>query len=242
MIEYTIDEKIAVIRLDINKYNVFDSGSITSIQSLIERAKIDTEIFGLIITGNSSSFCTGIAIEKMIEEHDKHYVSTFLKQNDYFLSEVFQFPKPLITIVNGHSIGEGLLLQLCSDYIVMENQSKIKIGLPELNIGLALSPLMLDILEFYLPRKQISNLLLEGSLFNFEIAYAYRFVDKVAEKEELYKIAKTKVKELLRSGSWAFQSEKLSVRQDSIQSMQKHMNEDNYQNYLMKLALKKMNI
>jgi enoyl-CoA hydratase/carnithine racemase len=242
MIEYTLVEKIAVIRLDINKFNVFDYESIIYLQSLFEKAKLDEKILGLIITGNSTSFCTGIAIESMIEEHDKQFVTSFLKQNDNFLFEVFQFPKPLVAIVNGHSIGEGLLLQLCSDYIIMENQSKIKIGLPELNIGLTLSPLMMDILEFYLPRKQISNLLLEGSLFNFEIACKHQFVDRIAEKDESYKIAKIKVKEFLRSGSGVFQSVKLSIRQERVQIMQRHLNDIDYRNYLIELAMNKKNI
>lgn len=239
MIVYKVDENIALIGLNFNKYNVLSSTDLVELKLNFDKAKMDETVKGVILTGNETAFCAGIAIEKIIEEQDAKFITSFLEQNDAFLFDLFQFPKPIITIVNGHSIGEGLFLQLCSDYIIMENQSKIKLGLPELNIGLSLSPIMFHILEYYTTKKQIANLLYHGKLFNFEVALSHRFIDTVVEKEKAHFVANEIIIELLRSGLNVFQSMKHSIRQDSIQKMNRTKNDDKYKNWLIEMSIQK---
>ncbi len=236
MIDYTIEDSIAFIKLDINKYNMFSIGTVSELKSLFEKAKNDDQVRGVIITGNDLSFCTGIAIEQMLKELDKSIILPFLGDNDNFLLYLFQYPKPIISIINGHSIGEGLLLQLCTDFVLIENNSKIKIGLPEMNIGLSLSPIMFDIIEFYISRKQIASLLYEGKFINCDFAKTVQLVDQIAAKDDLHAIAKDKIGELLRAGKDQFELSKLSVRDKTIKLMQRHIKTEGTENFLKALV------
>lgn len=214
MTTYTLIDGIGHIKISSGKGNLLGTDDFELIHQVISTN--DSQIRGLIITGDDNCFSTGAAAAQLgVEE-----LSDFFQQFDTLLLALFTYPKPVVAAVNGHSIGGGLLLQCCADYIVAASDERIKIGLPELKIGLTIDELMTSLLKFNLGNvRVIQDLLYCGGYKSVQQSIDMGLTDKSVPAELLDSCALTELNRLLEFNSKAFRTTKLRLRAHSIGRM-----------------------
>jgi enoyl-CoA hydratase/carnithine racemase len=227
MISHTRRDSLLEIRLDSGKGNLLSTGTLEELNRSIRDASSDHLIHGIIITGTGHSFSTGLELSG-----DPADLSETLKcfyTLDTLLFELFSFPKPFVAALNGHSVGAGFLIQLCSDYVVMTDNPRIKMGLPELSLGLTIDPLMTHLARHGFPSdRALQKCLYSGELFGQATAIQLGIVDEIAPDEALMTAAREKLAHLLRGTSSAFECIKYTLRSETISKMKNSLASNSY--------------
>lgn len=228
MILHTFHENALEIRLDCGKGNLLSADSLENLKRLIREASSDPLIHGIIITGTGHSFSTGLELSK--EPADLSETLECFRTLDALLVDLFRFPKPFVAALNGHSVGAGFFIQLCSDYVVMADNSRIKMGLPELSLGLTIDPLMAHLARFGFPSdRTLQQHLYSGELFGQVAAIQLGVVDEITPADALLTTAREKLAHLLRGTSTAFGYVKQTLRGETISKMEHSLAEESFQ-------------
>ena len=92
----------------------------------------------LVIDANGAKiFSAGFALP-IIAHWDEAKITVFLKSFMDVLFKLLRISCPTITVVEGHSIAGGFILSLASDLRIVSSSEKIKLGLSEVDLGVAL--------------------------------------------------------------------------------------------------------
>lgn len=202
-----LNNKIKVITFDSIKGNMLDLKDIISLTDIITKDKENLLIEGIIITGANSSFCTGVNLSSIDNK------PLFYEVFDKLLFDIFSFPKPLVVAATGHSIGGGLLVQVCADIIVMSENMKIKIGLPELKLNAILDPLMISILEYSIGNFRIlQELIYTGKYITPSQSLQCHLVDVIVPDKDVFNTALDRLLELMTYDNDFYRETKLSIR------------------------------
>lgn len=219
-------DKIGHVTISSGKGNMLDQEDMDSLLNIVRSTQNDSNVRGLVVRGSNRCFSTGL---KVIGVH-RDELDVFFRHFDTLLLELFSYPKPVIVAVDGHSIGGGLLLQCCADYIVAVNNPKIKIGLPELNIGLTVDELMLNILEFNTGNISVlQQLLYSGNYIDVSRGEAIGFVDCVVDIEDVSDKISVEMTTMINFDVKAFAITKSKLRATTIGQMKTAFNNKCYE-------------
>jgi len=96
----------------------------------------DDSVRVVVITGSGEkAFCAGADIKEFARFVESGtMISEKLKLECYVFDKLANLPQPTIAALNGITLGSGLEIALCCDYIIMADH--IKVGFPEIKIGL----------------------------------------------------------------------------------------------------------
>ncbi|MDR0866426.1 MAG: enoyl-CoA delta isomerase 1 [Candidatus Symbiothrix sp.] len=223
-----IENNIRVISFDAPKGNMLGVDDIKELSDIISKEKNDIQIKGIIITGLNRSFCVGLKALEMSNPDFLFLFETF----DRLLLNLFSLSKPLIIAATGHSIGGGLLIQLCADYSVMSDNPKIKIGLSELALNTTLDALMLNILEYSIGNSRcIQQLVYLAQYIPPTQALQSNLCDELVEEAKVFPTALAKMMKLIAYDENSFVSIKQNLRKDTIEQMRSNLNKKCYAVY-----------
>ena len=120
-IEYRVEGCAAVITLNRpEKLNAFTYHTLNEIRTAVNKSVADTEVVGIVLTGNGRGFSAGLDSRVLAEVTSGRQTS----RSDAELSEdelpgifsyLLEVHKPVIAAVNGVAAGGGLILALMSD-------------------------------------------------------------------------------------------------------------------------------
>lgn len=120
----------------------------------LERARADSSIRGLLLTGRDRFFSAG---RDLREADERGPVRPDGNAFEAALRAAFDFPKPIVAAVNGHAIAGGLVLALTADHSVLA-EGNYKLGLTELDIGLPFPRVAFEIMRTALPPQALAHL------------------------------------------------------------------------------------
>ena len=133
---YEVKNSVAIITLNRpEKYNAVND-SLTELLSIyLCKAKEDTDVRAVIITGSGNGFCAGADMsafgsDKTPEQGRDNIINTFQP----LMRKFQQLSKPIIGAINGSAAGVGASLALACDFRVMGPKSSIYFAF--INIGL----------------------------------------------------------------------------------------------------------
>ena len=173
-ITYEKQEKIALITLHRpEKMNSLDSQTVIALRDIWIDFESDPDLRVSVITGTDKAFCTGIDLE----EAGQGAVVDF---NSCIPNYGVEVSKPIISAINGWTIGAGVGLVTGSDIKVMSD--KAKIIFPEAKIGYAGGGV--DQLN-YMPYSVAMELWLTGDPLEAARAYEVGFVNRVVPPDRL---------------------------------------------------------
>jgi len=144
-ISYDVDaDGIATLTIDQpgKSMNVISPEFTEELSDAIERAAADASVKGIVITSGKSSFVAGadlIGMSGMIAEARKAPPAEALKLSSRLslvLRRLETIGKPVATAINGTALGGGFEIALATHYRVAADDESIKIGQPEVQVGL----------------------------------------------------------------------------------------------------------
>lgn len=119
-----------------DRCNALDGDLIQQLQNAFISARNDEKVRLILLKGNGNHFCAGADLDWV----KKLAVGSFeLSRDDAsnlasLLHQMYSFPKPIVTLAQGSTMGGGLGLLACSDVVVACKEasfcfSEVKIGL-----------------------------------------------------------------------------------------------------------------
>lgn len=118
----------------------------------LQELEADPSVKVLVFRGNGGSFIAGGDVKSFAETLDmgnarrKGYFTTRINESTTFVTTLANFPKPVISVVEGDVAGAGISLVLCSDFVIANASTRFSFA--HVHVGLAL-----DVgLSYLLPR------------------------------------------------------------------------------------------
>jgi len=131
---------------------------------------------------------------------------------------MFQFPKPIVAALNGHTIAGGCMLAIACDYRLMVS-GKAKISLNEITFGSSVFAGSAEMLKYCVGQRNAQSILYSGSMYSAEEALGLGLVDQVSSESGLTEDSMNVAQTLAEKSSLAFKSIKNLLRQQIVEEM-----------------------
>lgn len=134
-----LPSNIAIITLDNpdKSANIINAQFAQAFYRVLAELKQNTQVQGIIITSAKSTFMAGGDLEYLYGL--RHQPEAIFKEAEE-LKALFRFletiGKPVVAAINGAALGGGYELALACHYRIALNDERIRIGLPEVSLGL----------------------------------------------------------------------------------------------------------
>ncbi|MGD8417477.1 MAG: enoyl-CoA hydratase-related protein [Pseudomonadales bacterium] len=198
-IELTIDDPVALIRLDRpEKLNAFTYHTLREIRDAIDSAAADRRVVGIVITGNGRAFSAGLDAQVLSEVTGSDRPPENTPEHSDELPGIFSYltrvPKPVIAAINGVTAGGGLILALMSDLRIASDAASfttvfLKRGLIAEHGSTWLLPRLVGV-------SRALDLLWMSDRIDAEEAHSIGLVDRVVPPESLLDAASSYVERL----------------------------------------------
>ncbi len=221
MIHKSLEKNILILTFDFGKGNSFSKKDMSELFELFSKIENDNNVKAVVLTGKNRAFSIGGNVEEIFSLKSSEEQVDFFRVMDLLLLKVFSIKKPIVSAINGHAIGLGFLLMLCSDITLSIDNDKIKFGLPEITIGMTVDSLMIDILEYNnIGGKTLAKIIYSGELFGHKTGLEFGLLDFVVEEENLISSSLIHVDKLLKYGSLSFKINKSNIKSKTIKAME----------------------
>jgi methylglutaconyl-CoA hydratase len=191
-----------VLHLTMNRpqvHNAFNAAMIQELTLAFDKAKTDTKVRLVVLTGTGESFCAGADLNWMREIIRYSYEQNLRESRELaeLMHSIYTLPKPTIARINGAVIGGGTGLFSACDIVIASDRAKF--GLSEVKIGLipaAIGPYVIR----RIGESAARELFLTGERFDAHRALEIGLVNKVVPHEALDDKVEEVVRLLLSSG------------------------------------------
>jgi len=129
-----IEDQVAVVSLNKPPANALSSALLKELSSLFDELQFDETVRVVVLQGEGRFFSAGADIKEFTTINTATEFSELAESGQTIFERIEQFPKPVIASIHGAALGGGLELAMaCHIRYVTEN---VKLGLPELQLGL----------------------------------------------------------------------------------------------------------
>ncbi len=129
-----INQHVAVITFNRpDQLNALNLETLAELKQLLEKIEKDAVLRCIVLTGAGKAFVAGADIKAMSEMNPKQ-AKAFAETGQALFSYMEQMPQPIIACINGFALGGGCELACACD--LRTASTKIKIGEPEVNLGI----------------------------------------------------------------------------------------------------------
>ena len=213
------ESNIATITLDRGKVNALNEPLVEDLTGTFQTLEKDANVKSVIFTGKGKFFSFGFDVPEFLGYPKKDFVKYLEKFADLY-TYVFQFPKPVVAALNGHTIAGGSMLATACDYRLMVSE-KAKISLNEITFGSSVFAGCVEMLKFCVGPRNAQSILYSGAMYSAEEAFEMGLVDQVASEDKLLEAATEVAQELAKKNPSAFRSIKTLLRKPVVDEMLK---------------------
>ena len=142
MIKYKKDtDNIVTLTLDmsgraINIINHEIARSFVPVIDHLKKEKAKGLLKGVIITSAKKNFLVGGDLEYLYKATDKAEIFKFAEELKHVLRELESPGVPVVAAINGSALGSGFELALACHHRIVLDQTGIRLGFPEIQLGL----------------------------------------------------------------------------------------------------------
>jgi len=192
--ESRIEDGIIVFTFNNPKVNAITTETLKAIDEAVDKLNADEALKGMVLTGTGRFFCGGFDLNIFTTFASGAEVIKWFKYEEEVLLKLFSCTKPVVSAVNGGATAAGMIVSMASDYNIVINNPKVKVGMTEIKLGMSLSPAMGNIMRFGLDTdRNFRDIIMKGELVDPMFCVDRGIFDELAEAEELIDKAKAKI-------------------------------------------------
>lgn len=240
MLKKQIQDNIVIAQLSDGKTNAIDLETLRQLGEIVKEVNENKNLKGIILTGEGRFFSSGFSLPMFIGFQTAQAVVDFFIEQEAILLGFFTCKKPVVCAMNGHSAAMGLLLAMASDYRIITNHPKIKVGMSEIKIGLGLSIVQSAVMRFGLDSdKKFRDVMYFGEMVDVNKALEIELVDEILEPENLMARAKEIICLWIDTPNQPFIQIKHSLKKDTAGKIKKALARENWQDQMVQTLLNK---
>lgn len=210
---------VATVRVANPPVNALSDAVIEALGAAASLLAADAEVRAVVLTGEGErTFLAGADLNEFdaaLGDRAKMEAHAGLTR------EVFgswsALPVPVLAAVSGHATGGGLEIALLCDLIVVD--SRARLGLPEITLGLIPGAGGTQRLPRRVGRGRATRMLLLGELLSAEDALAAGLVDEVAEPGAALEVAQALAGKLTSASGPAVRAAKAALRAAALEPL-----------------------
>jgi enoyl-CoA hydratase/carnithine racemase len=178
-----IKNKIATLYLNREEVlNAINRELINSLRESIEKFRFDKNIRVIVITGNGKGFCAGADLKERIKLTELE-VKEFIYNIRNTFNNIANFPKPVISAINGIALGGGTELALATDIRIASSNAKM--GLTETKLAIIPGAGGTQRLPRLIGYGKAKELIFTGKILTSQESLEIGLVNKVTEPDNL---------------------------------------------------------
>ena len=213
-----MEDQILIAQLDDGVTNAVTLDTLKTLKSAIDQVNDQEEIKGMILTGTGRFFSSGFSLPLFAGFPDGEAVVEFFEFEEQVLLDLFTCKKPVISAINGHCAAMGLIMSMAADYRLVVDHPKLKLGMSEIKIGLALSLAQEAVVRFGVANDlRYRDLMYFGQMVNGATALENKIVDECLDPEALLPRAKEIIRLWIDTPNRPFIPIKAAFRRDVAQ-------------------------
>jgi enoyl-CoA hydratase len=221
VLSYTLDQKVAVIRMDDGKANALSVDMIDGLLAALTRA--EEEASAVVLTGRPDRFCAGFDLRVMMSGPEQ--AKALLGRGSELLLRLYGATLPLVIACTGHAMAGGALVVLTGDTRIGA-QGAFKIGLNEVSIGMPVPVLAMEFARSRLTPAELTRATLFAQIYTPDDALKAGYLDAVVPADQLLDRAKEEATRLAGLARSAFKATKQRLRGVVIADIKARMVED----------------
>ncbi len=240
MLKKEVQDNIVIASLTDGKTNAVTMETLKQLKEIVAEVNENDSLKGIVLTGEGRFFSSGFSLPMFIGFETPEEVVSFFEEQEEILLDFFTCKKPVVCAMNGHCAAMGLILAMASDYRIVKNHPKIKLGMSEIKIGLGLSIAQSGVMRFGLDSdKKYRDVMYFGEMMDVTKALDMEIVDEVVEEENLLPRAKQIISQWIDTPNRPFIQIKHSLKAERTVQIKKALKEENWQETLTKTLLSK---
>jgi 3-hydroxyacyl-CoA dehydrogenase/enoyl-CoA hydratase/3-hydroxybutyryl-CoA epimerase len=187
------DQGIGLVTLDQpgRAMNVLNPSLLEPFAALVNRLETDAAIKGLVITSGKPTFIVGADIDQLTQIKTADEAFAMCEALKAMLRRMEKCGKPVVAALNGTALGGGLEVALACHARFAMNDPKLKLGLPEVKLGLLPGGGGTQRLPRMIGIQESLKLISQGTEINASKALALGLVNGLANtRDELLQLAR----------------------------------------------------
>jgi enoyl-CoA hydratase len=208
---YSLEDSIAVIRMDDGKANALSVTMIDALLAALDRA--EGEAKALVLAGRDERFCAGFDLRVMMSGPEQ--ATALLTRGSELLMRLYEAKLPLVIACTGHALAGGALVVLTGD-LRIGAQGAFKIGLNEVAIGLPVPVLAMELARDRLATSELPRATLMAQIYAPDDAVRAGYLDEVVPPGELLARAKAEAARLGALPNQAYRATKARLRKATV--------------------------
>jgi enoyl-CoA hydratase/carnithine racemase len=215
----TEQDGIARVVIRRGKVNAFNDAVIDEMSRTFAELALDPSVRAIILTGTGKFFSFGFDIPQFLG-YDRERFTRYLTNFTRLYREIFLHPKPVVAMLNGHTIAGACMIATSCDYRLMV-PGKARISLNEINFGSSVFAGSVEMLKRLVGPGNAENILLSGAMYTAEEALRMGLVDRVVSEENLEAETMKVAREYAARDPDAFRSIKGLLRRSVAEQMER---------------------
>ena len=220
------EQNIHILKVNRTPHNFMKLPVLEQLGSAIDALGTQNSSEGLILTSALDGiFISGHEIVDLSEEANDRKFRKYLRTIAEILLSIQRLNIPTLTIINGHCVGFGLELALCTDFRIASDED-INIGFPDVKLGTFPPFGGIYRLVNLIGEAKAKELLMKGRLIKPQTAIAWGMIDAVSNKENSLTDALKLLKGISRHASLAMTAIKRSIVDSTLKDFMTVIQED----------------
>ena len=211
MLNYRLQDRVAVIGLDDGKANAVGHYFVDAMSEGLDKA--EREAGAVVITGRDGVFSAGFDLKELAKGEQQR--TDLVNRGAAMLLRLFSLPQPVVVASAGHAIAAGALVLLAAD-TRLGAAGDFKYGLNETAIGMSLPPFGMEMAKCRLSKRHQTQAIIQAQLYDPDAAQQVGYLDQVVAADALEAQALEQAAALAELPVEAYAGTKLAVRRDYI--------------------------
>lgn len=220
-VSYALEGSTAILTMDDGKANALSDGMITDLVAALDRA--EKEASAVVLAGRAERFSAGFDLRAMMSGAD--IARALLTRGSGLLMRFYGSPLPVVVACTGHALAGGALLVLTGDVRIGANGA-FKIGLNEVQIGMPVPILAMELARDRLPKTELHRATLLANIYAPADAVRAGYLDVVVEPGEVMALARAEATRLGAFSRTAYAATKERLRGATIAHIESTLESD----------------